>query len=289
MSSVQFKVSAFGDEIDPELTGQLQLLSDLNVSRLEFRSAWGKNVKDLDDQAIDLVASTCQDYGITVSGIGSPVGKTPIQNPLDAEIAILKRMFYVADKLGTQSIRIFSFYPPQGADKNVYVNETITRLSTLTELAQQAGMVLMLENDEGLVGDNIDRCHTILSTINNPHLRFAWDGANFVQSGVTEPTTNGWSRLGPFLGIAHIKDARIGDHSRRAAGEGDAQISQLLQALHGQEYDGLLAVEPHPFLVDGQGELGKAAGMTYAVQALRKLLAELHYVENTTTPQPNGR
>ncbi len=279
MSSMQFRLSAFGDEIDQDLSRQLQLLQDLNVYFLEFRSAWGKNVKDLDDQEIALVSRTCQEYGIAVSGIGSPVGKTPIKNSFETELQVLQRMFVVAEKLGTQNIRIFSFYPPEGADKDTYLDAATSCLSYMTSQAEKAGMVLMLENDEGLVGDTIERCYAILSTINSPHLRFAWDGANFVQSGVSDPTTNGWAKLGPFVGTAHIKDARSADHTRRAAGEGDAQISELLQALYAAEFQGFLAVEPHPFWVDGQGELSKAGGMTYAVNALRKLLADLQYTE----------
>lgn len=282
MSSVLFRLSAFGDEITPDLSGQLQLLSELNVSSLEFRSAWGKNVKNLDDHEVSLVASMCQQYGITISCIGSPVGKASIENPFEAEIDILRRIFYVAEKLGTRNIRIFSFYPPQGADKNAYLEESIRRLSTFAELAQKANMVLMLENDEGLIGDNIERCHTILSHINSPHLCFAWDGANFVASGVSAPTTNGWAKLGPYIGTAHIKDARAADHTKRAAGEGDAQIAELLQHLEADKFQGVLAVEPHPFIVDGQGELRGGAGMTYAVNALRKLLTTLQYTEDQT-------
>lgn len=38
-------------------------------------------------------------------------------------------------------------------------------------------------------------------------------------------------------------------------------------------YCGFLAVEPHAFMVDGRGELYGPEGMSYAVGALRKILA----------------
>jgi sugar phosphate isomerase/epimerase len=73
----------------------------------------------------------------------------------------------------------------------------------------------------------------------------------------------------------HIKDARH-DRSQRAADEGDAQIRDLFQKLNESGYDGFLAIEPHPFLVDGRGELKGFEGMIYAVDAARKVLAGLN-------------
>jgi sugar phosphate isomerase/epimerase len=284
MSPVTFVLSAFGDEIDPDLSVQVALLHDLRVHYLEFRSAWGTNVKDLDDSALARARRICDAGGIRVSCIGSPIGKTPIQDPLEQTIEVLSRVFKACDVLDTRRIRIFSFYPPDIHDKasyDSYVEESINRLARLTELAAREDCTLMLENDEDLVADNLARCHAVLSAIDSPHLRLAWDGANFVRSGVQQPTTNGWDLLRDYVGYAHIKDAR-NDRSQRAAGEGDAEIADLLRQLDAAGYQGFLAVEPHPFMVDERGELRGAEGMTYAVAALRKILSKLAYAEQPT-------
>lgn len=269
-----FTLSAFGDEIDKDLSTQVALLKQLDVHYLEFRSAWGVNVKDLDMDQIARVRQICADADMSVSCIGSPIGKTTITLPLENEVNTLNHVLRVCDALGTRNIRIFAFYPSDKENKAAYdsfVPESIARLSSLVELAAREGCTLMLENDEDLVADNLERTHAILSSIDSPHLRFAWDNANFVRSGVVQPTTNGWARLSPYIGTAHIKDARL-DRSQRAAGEGDGEISLLLQMLYDRGYQGFLAVEPHPFVVDGRGELRGAEGMTYAVGALRRLL-----------------
>jgi len=268
-----FTLSAFGDEIDADLQTQVNLLRELAVPFIEFRSAWGKNVKDLTDEELHRAQAICSAGGIGVSCIGSPIGKTPLLAPLAEEIAVLQRVFRACDLLQTRHIRIFSFYPPD-PDHDAYLAQSIERLGELTALAAREGCTLLLENDEELIGDNISRVHAILSSINSPHLRYAWDGANFVRSGVLQPTTHAWDTLYPFLGTVHIKDARI-DRSQRAAGEGDAEIIDLLRKLVTVGYIGFLAVEPHPYLVDGRGEIKGAEGMTYAVAALRKLLAQL--------------
>ncbi len=281
MPAPTFVLSAFGDEIAPDFQAQLDHLNRLDVPYLEFRSAWGTNVKDFDDDALARVKRMCTAAGIGVSCIGSPIGKSPIEAPLQETIDVLNRMFRVCDVLGTRKIRIFAFYPPQHGDPDAYLDEAVARLSRLTDMAAREGCTLLLENDEDLVADTIARTHAILARIDSPHLRFAWDNANFVRSGVSRPTTNGWDALHDYLGTVHIKDARE-DRSQRAAGEGDAEVAALLQKLHEHNYRGYLAVEPHPFLVDGRGELRGAAGMTYAVDALRGLLAGLGYPEAKT-------
>ncbi len=42
-----FLLSAFGDEIDDDLTKQLDVLASEGITALELRSAWGVNVLDL--------------------------------------------------------------------------------------------------------------------------------------------------------------------------------------------------------------------------------------------------
>ena len=101
-----------------------------------------------------------------------------------------------------------------------------------------------------------------------------------ILAGEEQPTTNGWSELGSYLGYVHIKDARIADRSWRAAGEGDAQIPELLQAIEKTTYRGILAVEPHPFSVDGKGKISGVEGTSYAVESLRKVLKDLGYPES---------
>lgn len=278
-------LSVFGDEISPDLETQLRHMRTMQVNYLEFRSAWGVNVKDMDDDQLTRAHDLCGEYEIGISCIGSPIGKSPIEDPLENEIKNLERIFHVCDMMGTRKIRMFSFYPPTGtpqANFDTYLDQSIERLGRLAEMAQNVGCVLVMENDLELVGDTIERCKAIFEAVHGPSFSHAWDPGNFVLAGVTEPTTNGWSQLGSYLGYVHIKDARTADRTWRAAGEGDAQIAELLQAVEKAGYRGFLAVEPHPFNVDGKGKLDGAEGTSYAVEALRNVLADLGYSETAT-------
>ena len=223
MSTANFTLSGFGDEIADDLEEQLRLLRELRVGHLELRAAWGKNVLHLDDSEVARVHKTCANYGIGVSCIGSPVGKSPIVDPIEREISSLDRIFWIAEAVGTRRVRVFSFYPPDtssNARYDEYVEEATSRLARLADLARREGFFLLLENEKGIVGDTIERCHAILRAVDSPHLRFLWDPANFVQVGVARPTEQGWPSLGDTVTHVHVKDAVLSDGSVRAAGEG---------------------------------------------------------------------
>lgn len=281
-SSASFTISAFGDEIADDLREQLRTLRSLQIGALDLRGAWGKNVLNFDDDDVNAVRKTCAELGIAVSCIGSPIGKSPIVDPIEQELSNLLRIFRIADAAGTRRVRVFSFYPPDRSTNVRYdqhVDEAVSRLTRLAAMAQRDGFTLLLENEKGIVGDTIARCHAILSGVDSAHLRFLWDPANFVQVGETKPTDDGWASLGPTVGYVHIKDAVISDGGIRPAGEGDGQVGALLTKLRNAEYQGYLALEPHLAVASHSSGFSGPDGMKRAVDALRKLLAEIGCVE----------
>ncbi len=236
----------------------------------------------LDDDEVARVRRLCADHGIAVGCIGSPVGKSPIGEPLAREASNLTRIFRIAEAVGTRRVRVFSFYPPdtrRNARYDQYIKEATSRLARLTDLAQQEGFLLLLENEKGIVGDTPERCHAILSAIESPALRFLWDPANFVQVGVARPTERGWPLLGAYVAHVHVKDALRADGSVRAAGQGDGQVGELLSRLREGGYRGFLAMEPHLALAGPSSGFSGASGMAHAVEALRRLMHELGCTE----------
>jgi sugar phosphate isomerase/epimerase len=278
MHEASFTISAFGDEIATDLEEQLRVLNDLRIEHLELRTAWGKNVLHLDDEEVRRVREACAERGTSISSIGSPIGKSPIADPVALEIGNLSRIFEIGEALGTRRVRIFSFYPPDtstNARYDQWVDQSIYRLAKLTDMAARQGFVLLLENEKAIVGDTIHRCHSIVSAIDSPHLRFLWDPANFVGVGESEPTERGWPLLGPYVAYVHIKDALLADRSVRAAGEGDGQIPELLDRLRNAGYRGFLSLEPHLAVAGHSSGFSGPAGMTYAASKLRSLLDAL--------------
>jgi sugar phosphate isomerase/epimerase len=281
MSEATFALSAFGDEIAVDLDEQLQLLNKLKVGYLDLRSAWGKNVLHMDDDDVARVREVLAAHDVQVGCIGSPIGKSPIVDPIEKELDNLARICQIGEALDCLRVRMFSFYPPDTSTNehyDEYVEEATSRLVRLAELAEQEGATLLLENEKDIVGDTLARCHALVTAVDSPHLRFLWDPANFVQVGEERVTERGWPMLGEYIGYVHIKDAHH-DGGVVAAGEGDGQVKELLTELKDSEYQGILALEPHLAFAGHSTGFSGESGMVYAVEALRKLMAEVGCVE----------
>ncbi|HOT91161.1 MAG TPA: sugar phosphate isomerase/epimerase family protein [Anaerolineae bacterium] len=277
-----FTLSAFGDEIAPDLEEQLQTLNALNVGRLDLRGAWGKNVLRMDDDDLEQVVKLCNAHHIQVACLGSPIGKSPITEPIEYEIGNLTRIFQVGEVVGCRRVRLFSFYPPDTSTNehyDDYVEEAVARLAKLTEMAEREGFVLLLENEKGIVTDTLARCEAVIKAINRPALRFLWDSANFVQVGEERVVERGWPMVGEFIGYVHVKDAVLADGHVVPAGEGDGQLPLLLTHLKEAGYQGVLALEPHLKIAGHSTGFSGAEGMKIAVTALRKVMAETGCVE----------
>jgi sugar phosphate isomerase/epimerase len=271
MTTAKFTLSAFADEIDNDLATQLEVLDSEGVTYVEFRSAWGRNVLDLDAAQLQEAAALLKQYRFRVSAIGSPIGKSELAQPREFEMERLERAIAAAKALDTYQIRVFSFYvrPSQATEHRA---EVIERMRALTERAAEAGLRLLHENEKDIYGDTGERCYDLLSTINLPALRMAFDPANFVQVGV-RPMVDAWPLLADCTTHIHIKDAVFADGSVRPAGEGDGDLPGLLDVLVRRGYRGFLTLEPHLKIAGPSGGFSGEEGMRTAIRALRKLLA----------------
>lgn len=285
--SDRWPLSAFADEVAPDLDEQIRALRDERIGHVELRSAWGVNVADMSSEQLDRAARELGEAGIGVSAIGSPVGKAPVDGDLDAELERLGACLDAADRLGTALVRVFSFYIPDGRYAE-HRDEVLRRMAALTALAAERGATLVHENESRIYGDTAERCRDLVQSVGSPALRIAFDPANFVQCDV-RPMDEAWPLLREHVAHVHIKDAVRVDRdgaaypaeeapgalmlSVRPAGEGEGDVPALLRELAACDYRGYLTLEPHLHLhlpeLDGPKRLHVAA------VALRGLVAGL--------------
>ena len=277
--TASFTLSAFGDEIADDVDEQLKVLNDLEIGYLELRSAWGTNVLELSDEEVGRLIDRCGAHSIRVSCIGSPVGKSSIDRPMWDVVADLKRILDIAKMLGTDRVRVFSFYPEVEGDQAARVEESISRLRVMAEVAGERGVVLLLENEGGLVGDTPERCRALVEGVGSPNLRYVWDTGNYPQMGFARSVEIGWPLLAEYTECVQVKDWRISDGMITVAGEGDGQVRELLTNLRDVGYVGFLALEPHLLVAGQRGGFSGAEGMKMAADALRGLMAEVGCLE----------
>jgi sugar phosphate isomerase/epimerase len=281
MSQSTFRLSLFGDEIDDDLALQLSVAKELGVGYLELRGVWGKNVLHLSGAEVASVRSALRDSSVEVSCIGSPVGKSPLEQVENVELENLRRILEIARELDCGRVRVFSFYPPAGdqADADRYLEPVAERLAAMTELAADAGVLLLLENESGIVGDTLARCARLLGMVGSSNLKLVWDPANFVVVGEANAVARGWDLLGAYVAHVHMKDALLGTGTVTPAGEGDGEVESLLRRLQARGFDGYLALEPHLVVAGHSSGFSGPEGMRRAAEALRACMSRAGVAE----------
>ncbi len=274
-------LSAFGDEIALDLDEQLALLNELGVPGIDLRAAWGINVLQLTDEQARRARKACDAAGIHVSVLGSPVGKSPLADPIALDEDRIRRLIELGNILGTTRIRIFSWYPDDittNAHYDRFVDEVIDRLAALTAIVAGADFTLLHENERHIVGDRPERVQAFADAIDSPHFRLIWDPANYVQVGVLNCMQH-FDAQAERVDCIHVKDSRA-DNTVVPAGEGDGQFPELMAALRERDFRGVLALEPH--LKRAEHSIGYSGpdGMTVAVNALRRVMAAAGLAEN---------
>ncbi|MFD0677426.1 MULTISPECIES: sugar phosphate isomerase/epimerase family protein [unclassified Paenibacillus] len=239
-------LSAFADEISPELSEQIALLTSEQIQHIDFRSVNGKKLKELKVKELRDIKRNLAEEGISVSCIGSAVGKIDITADLEAHYEELKQAVEAAHLMDTRCVRIFSFHCPDRNDMGSYRDRVIEELHKYTEYASKEGIVLLHENEKHIFGDTVERCAELMKTCYGSAFQGIFDPANFVYYGI-RPFDDAYPQLASYMSYFHVKDAAVvnGKFTNVFAGTGDGQWRELLSHLRDNHYTGTMALEPH--------------------------------------------
>lgn len=268
------KLSAFADEISPDLLQQITVCMDEGIKHLEFRSAWNTNVLKLNDAELLKAKTALESNQMRVSAIGSPVGKIGIMDDFESHLRAFERAIHAAKVFDTKYIRVFSFILPQGDDWRRHRDEVMYRMKQMVKRAEEANVILLHENESGMYGDTPERCLDVLATCSSPNLRQAFDPGNFVQSGV-KSTLEAFHVLKPYIEYIHIKDVTLHNGKEAPAGRGDGQLTELLMQLQSMRYNGFLSLEPHLVYSGMYPDHTPAELFVIASQALKEILQHI--------------
>ena len=247
----KFILSAFADEASPVFTEQLEALKRHNIPLIEMRGVDGKNVMELTDEELSVVKEKMDAYGVQLSAVGSPMGKIAITDDFEPHFVKFKRAVEIAKKLGTERIRMFSFFMPKDEDPENYFDEVVRRVQAMVDYAEANGVHCCHENEKGIYGDTLARVQKLHAAV--PGLRLVFDPANYIQCGDL-PREN-FAVLSPMIDYMHIKDAFLADGAVVPAGEGDGSVPELLAALAKTENTYMLTLEPHLAVFSGLSNL----------------------------------
>jgi sugar phosphate isomerase/epimerase len=268
-----YRLSAFADEISTDIQVQMDHLLENGVTYCAMRGANGKNVMELEDFQVKLTKTQFHNRGIKFSCIGSPIGKIKISDPFEPEIERMKKAAKLALAFETKVVRVFTFFIPAG-EAAKHQAEVLRRMKILAETAKENGVNLILENERDIYGDTADRQLEVFEHIKaGGNVRLAYDPANFVQCG--QDPVAAWQKLKKHVVDFHVKDAKASDKSNCPAGEGDGKIREVLKDAFSTNWQGYLTLEPH---LSAAGTFsGFTGGKLFktAVDALKKILADV--------------
>ena len=238
----KFIISAFADEYDKQFSEQLSALRKFGIHNIELRFIDGKNVADItSSEAIELKRKL-DECGIAVSAIGSPIGKIALDGDMEGHLAIAEGVFANAKILGTDRVRMFSFYPPKGRSIGDCREKVVESLERLVTLAESYGITLCHENEAKIYGETAESCLDIMNHFGG-RIKAVFDMGNFTLE--KHDPFKAYELLREHICYFHIKDA-LSAGAIVPPGKGEAGIRDIL-SMHAQytDEDIVITLEPH--------------------------------------------
>ena len=132
-----YALYAFADEAGGDLQMQILAMQRNQLQGLELRNVNGINVSALTLAQAKEIRQQLDAAGLKVWSAGSPIGKIDIvKDDYPAHLEALRNTIAVAHALGTDNIRMFSFYLPTGEDPATYRNQVLDRLNEMAAIAK---------------------------------------------------------------------------------------------------------------------------------------------------------
>ncbi len=284
-----FILSAFADEASPNVSEQIAALQKAHVPGIELRNVNGKNVKDLTLEEARELRAQLDAGGIKVASMGSPFGKINITDDFEPHMKELEHALDLCHVLGTDRMRMFSFFMPKGEDPAQYREEVIRRLDIMLEAAEREGITLCHENEKGIYGDTGERCLDLMDALGD-RMGLVFDPANFIQC--KEVPAELFPKLEGWLTYMHIKDAITETGAVVPSDCGDGGVPEIIAALSKRQGDIVLSVEPHLTVFAGLDKLqdeelthkysypDSFAAFTAATDAIKNILTNIGYRED---------
>ncbi|MCA9056144.1 MAG: sugar phosphate isomerase/epimerase, partial [Planctomycetaceae bacterium] len=222
-------LSAFADECANRKTAieQFAVLAALGLKWYSPRfidvtgTGQVEHVCDLSDEKLERLTALQDEYGLSVTSIGSRLGKVKLldQNdgshnkfvPMDDYMAgEVARTINAAQKLNAKLIRGFSFYHPAGTDPAPHVAAAAERIGRIADAFAEHGIIYGLEVEANLIGQNGRMLDALAKAVDRPNLVCIFDGGNLSSQNMNPVQCfDEYVAMRDHIGWVHIKDYKI--------------------------------------------------------------------------------
>jgi sugar phosphate isomerase/epimerase len=279
------RLSVLTDEVSDRFAEALDWAVRKGFKWVEVRRVDGKNVSTLTDAEVDCAKAEIDRRELRVSALASPLFKCALdpsrpvrggnlfgspEEPLEAHFAKLPRAIRIAKKLGTDKIRVFSFWREKEPRK--YLPEIVAHLKRAAAVAEKEGVLLLVENETSCNGGYAEEVANIVRGVGSPAMRVLWDPGNENYGGrVAYP--EGYILVKGLFEHVHLKDCVMdaeGKPSCVPIGKGRTPLKGQLKAFERDGYPGLYTLETRYRPAGGTA----MQGTEESLEGLKNLLAE---------------
>ena len=255
-----FKLGVITDGISRDFEYALDTMVETGLEYVELQYLWEKQVGDLTDADVERVKGLIDARNLKVSCISHhnlsalPVDTVVVAPAYREHITTLERCIDVAQALGTNLVRIFSFRKEMvlfGAEPIISEGAWATLLNRLEEplqIADDAGITLVIET---AISGNVTSAflaRQLIDEIGAPHLKVLWDPCSSLYC--TEvPYPDGYEVIRDYIAHVHLKDGVVNlpaatfDFCAMRQGQMDPYYNDIVDALKRDGYDGTISLE----------------------------------------------
>jgi sugar phosphate isomerase/epimerase len=279
------RLSVLTDEVSQDLTEALDWAVRNGLRHVEIRMVSGTNVVDLSDSQVEAAAAEVRRRRLAVSAIASPLFKCALdparpvgggdlfgakEEPVAAHFDKLGRAIRTARALGTDKIRIFSFWREKEPAR--HDDEIARHLRRAAEEARGRAL-LLLENETACNGGYAEEVARLVRTVGVPDaLQVLWDPGNEDYGG-RRAFPEGYEKVKGLFAHVHLKDCVLGaDGKPRCVpiGSGRVRLREQIDALERDGYRGLYTLETR-YTPEGGTAM---QGTQETLDGLRRILSE---------------
>ncbi|PYV24610.1 MAG: hypothetical protein DMG24_10975 [Acidobacteria bacterium] len=272
----RFKLGVISDEFSQDFEEALRTMRGFGLQWVEIRTVWGVYNTEATPQQLQRIKDLLNKYDFRVSVVDTALYKCNLPGtanvlkekdayPYSKQMELLERAIERGQALGTDKLRVFAFW--RVARPRDYYPRIAEELTKAAEVAQQAGLRLVLEDESSSNVGSGRELADMLKLVPAANLGANWDVGNGYWNGeVSFPT--GYAALDKKrIWHMHLKDVRCG--ARAAAqekaeafrkkgarvtesskcqtaivGAGQVDLAGQFRALARDGYDGTMSLEP---------------------------------------------
>ena len=255
-----FKLGVITDGISRDFEYALDTMVETGLEYVELQYLWEKQVGDLTGVDVERVKGLIEARNLKVSCISHhnlsalPVDTAVVAPAYREHITTLQRCIDVAQALGTNLVRIFSFRKEMvlfGAEPIISEGAwqmLMNRLEEPLQIADDAGITLVMET---AISGNVTSAflaRKLIDELDVPHLKVLWDPCSSLYC--TEvPYPDGYEAIREHIVHIHLKDGVVNlpaatfDFCAMRQGQMDPYYNDIVNALKRDGYAGTISLE----------------------------------------------